>query len=185
MKRRVQSIFFLLFFLLCVTNVMARNFYVNDASLVGDVYCSVIGNVAYDGLSPSKPKASLKQLYTQYAPFSDGDVIYIDAGTYIPNSSSDDVGFTFTKAITIQGAGSSKTILNHSNKGTSGDYSFAKIQGAVTIKNLQLMNFFAEAAGDFGQCLTFQSTGQNGAKLSNVVISNNASLKIGFSAIFF
>jgi hypothetical protein len=183
MSTKLLTILSTLFFALSINQVNARTYYVNDASLVGDVYCKAIGNTMNDGLSPLKPKASLKQLYTAYNQFADGDTIYIDAGTYIPGSSSEDVGFSFTKSITIQGAGSNKTILDHGNKGFSGDYSFAKIQGSVTIKDLQLMNFFSEASGDIGQCLTFLSTGQQGARLSNVVISNRASLNTGFSAI--
>ncbi len=175
----MPSIFFILFFVVSVTNVMATNYYVNDASLVGDVYCKAIGNTMNDGLSPLKPKASLKQLYTTYNQFADGDTIYMDAGTYL-----NEYGFSFSKSITILGAGSSKTVINLNKTAYSGDYSFAKIQGSVTIKDLQLINFFARSTADnVGQCLTFISTGLNRATLSNVIISNGNGVQSGYSSI--
>ena len=60
-------------------NSFGANWYVNDGSTTGDVFCSAVGNNANNGSSTSTPKRSLKNAYALAA---SGDVIYIDAGTY-------------------------------------------------------------------------------------------------------
>ena len=67
--------------------------YVNDNSLPGDVFTSAVGNNANDG-TPSSPLATLDFAVSVA---QTGDIIYVDAGTYVtPN-------FTIGKAITILG----------------------------------------------------------------------------------
>lgn len=59
----------------------ALNFYVNDTSTVGDVYCSVIGSDANDGVQPSTPKLTLQALLAAHD-LEAGDRVFVDSGTY-------------------------------------------------------------------------------------------------------
>ena len=181
MPTKLLTIFSTLFFALFINQVNARTYYVNDASLVGDVYCKAIGNTMNDGLSPLKPKASLKQLYTAYNQFADGDTIYIDAGTYKAMSTSSlESGYTFSKNIVIIGAGSANTILDNNNKGNMGSNTyFATITGSVTIKNIQFKNYNYDKGG---QVLNINSTGNDGVELSDVFFNSNGGAS-GNSAI--
>jgi len=60
-------------------------YYVNDGTLVGDVYCTAAGNDANDGYIPSTPKASIQSLIDA-VDLEPGDVVYIDTGTYLISS---------------------------------------------------------------------------------------------------
>lgn len=58
------------------------HYYVNDGSGAGDVFTTAIGNNANSGRSPDRPMASLLALLATYS-FSPGDVIHVDAGSYV------------------------------------------------------------------------------------------------------
>jgi len=60
-------------------------FYVNDADLTGDIYCSAIGALGNDGLTPSTPKLSLQAILDAYD-LEGGDTVYLDTGTYSTNA---------------------------------------------------------------------------------------------------
>lgn len=62
------------------------NFYVNDASTNGDVYCSATGALNWTGLTPSSPKLTVQDVLSAYDTEA-GDTIYVDTGIY--NLSSD------------------------------------------------------------------------------------------------
>ena len=64
-----------------LANNNGASYYVNDASTVGDVFCTAPGNNANDGKTPAAPVASLTGLLSLYA-FHPGDTIYIDTGAY-------------------------------------------------------------------------------------------------------
>lgn len=60
----------------------AFSFYVNDASTVGDVYCTGVGAAGNGrGLSPGEPMDSLQNILANYD-LAQGDVVYVDTGTY-------------------------------------------------------------------------------------------------------
>ena len=61
--------------------MLSASYYVNDASTVGDVFCTTPGNNANDGKSPATPVASLAYLLSLYT-FHAGDIIYVDTGAY-------------------------------------------------------------------------------------------------------
>ncbi|MCX6880455.1 MAG: right-handed parallel beta-helix repeat-containing protein [Verrucomicrobia bacterium] len=61
--------------------VCNRRFYVNDASLVADVYATAAGNDASDGLTSSSPKATVQAVVDSYS-LTAGDVVCIDTGSY-------------------------------------------------------------------------------------------------------
>lgn len=85
-------------------------YYVNDASTLGDVYCTAPGDDANDGLTPAKPKATLQALLDAYS-LAPSDVVFVDAGTYKPGApikiDPSDSGFVLNGTnmyVTIQGS---------------------------------------------------------------------------------
>ena len=75
------------------TNVWDRNdqrisvngaiveYYVNDGSVNGDVYCTAAGNDANTGMTPDRPMATVNELLAKYA-LGGGNIIYLDTGVY-------------------------------------------------------------------------------------------------------
>jgi len=57
------------------------NYYVNDNSTTGDVYCNNVGNAANNGQNPCSPKTTLQDIFDTYD-IDPGDTIFVDAGTY-------------------------------------------------------------------------------------------------------
>ena len=72
-------IFILCSAMLFCQKTAAVNYYVNDSSLIGDLYTKAMGNDTNDGLSPNFPK---RTLLAAYANAKEGDVIYVDTGNY-------------------------------------------------------------------------------------------------------
>jgi hypothetical protein len=71
-------------------NVLATNedvvtvsdyYYVNDGSTVNDIYTTVVGNDANDGMTPATPKASLQALLDAVN-LEPGMTVFIDTGVY-------------------------------------------------------------------------------------------------------
>ncbi|MBR3583291.1 MAG: right-handed parallel beta-helix repeat-containing protein [Kiritimatiellae bacterium] len=58
------------------------DFYVNDGSRTGDVYCTATGKASNDGVTPATPKASLADLLDTYS-LGAGDRVWVDTGTYM------------------------------------------------------------------------------------------------------
>jgi parallel beta-helix repeat protein len=58
-----------------------QHFYVNDASTVGDVFTTALGNNANSGRSADQPMASIVALLAAYD-LDPGDIVHVDAGTY-------------------------------------------------------------------------------------------------------
>ncbi len=61
------------------------SFYVNDASMVGDVYTTTNGSSAATGISTSVPIDSVATLLSRYD-LEPGDVVYMDTGVYTNHS---------------------------------------------------------------------------------------------------
>lgn len=59
----------------------ARDYYVNDQSTSGDVYCGAAGSDAYDGLTPATPRPSIQAILDSYD-LGPGDTVFIDTGEY-------------------------------------------------------------------------------------------------------
>lgn len=68
------------------TAASSKTYYINDASLTGDVYCSAPGSAANSGLSPATPLDSLASLLASRT-LGPGDTVYVDTGTYASTSS--------------------------------------------------------------------------------------------------
>ena len=95
--------YFLLFLLLIGTtyNLKSTNYYVNDNSLVGDVFTYSVGLLGNNGLTKSTPKLSLTSVLSTYSvSFLFGDTIFIDTGNYTEIQLSSPIN-----GVVIKGAG--------------------------------------------------------------------------------
>nr|MBP6458629.1 hypothetical protein [Crocinitomicaceae bacterium] len=147
----------------------AKNWYLNDASTSGDVYCTAIGASGNTGLSPSSPKlfntANASVLATIVAAATAGDVIFIDAMDVSMTTAASNI--PLNKAISIVGAGPTKTIL----RGPGGT-STAKF-AIITSSNVVFRNFY---------CTQWQSTGSGNASCLEVTAGASNLTGIVFDA---
>lgn len=105
----MPKIFLLLFCVFCL-KLQAVKYYLNDASVTNDIFCTAPGNAANNGLSPSTPKLTLASILSTYsASFSFGDTILIDAGNYTEIQLSSPIN-----GVVIRGAGVIKTVITKS-----------------------------------------------------------------------
>lgn len=89
----VKQIFVLALIFLCLPG-FSQNWYVNDASLVGDVYTSGTGS----DINPGTAAQPFATIDTAVARASAGDTIYVDAGDYFEDS------VYVIKSLTLRGA---------------------------------------------------------------------------------
>lgn len=100
------------------------SYYVNDASLSGDVYASAPGNDANDGASPATPKATLGSVLTNYVLRGDHSV-FIDTGIYTTQ--------TFTIDAQDYGSESRSLIIQGSTNQASAGSVFAGVNSGTDI----------------------------------------------------
>ena len=91
----------------------AANYYVNDASTNGDVFCSAVGALANSGTASNAPKASLNDVLATYV-LAPGDTVFIDTGGYTNTSTPvigpADSGSQVGGVVTVKGAGSAQIL---------------------------------------------------------------------------
>ena len=151
----------------------SANYYVNNATYdASDVWTTAVGNNANNGTSAATPKLTFRGLWSAYGPFADGDVIYVDAGTYtssVGGALTQNYGYSITKNITIRGAGKTKTIFDNNYCGIAGNYYFADINGptACVIRDIQFTKY---SSNNDGQC--FAITGST-VTFTNVIMNTN------------
>ncbi|MDV6028999.1 MAG: hypothetical protein F9B45_02595 [Phycisphaera sp. RhM] len=112
-------------------------FYINDSSLAGDVYTTAIGDDFNLGKRPDQPMASLRKLLFNYD-LRPGDVIYVDAGTYLPRY--DLLLGEELSGIRIQGPVSETVKAIFDGQGIGTGFHFFGADD-VTIANLSITNF--------------------------------------------
>ena len=155
---------FLLFCLLTISSAaFGTKWYVNDNSLTGDIYCTAVGGAGNSGLTAALPKSTLGATITAA---SNGDTIFIDAGTWVGQTHN------INKSLTIIGAGTNKTFFlgNASGSGGGGNVRFATLAANnITIKNI-LFKWHAPAAAG---ARIFDIDNRTGIRIENVVIRNN------------
>ena len=71
--------------LLFAAPARAGDYFVNDASVDGDVWCNVPGDDGNDGSTPGTPMASIQALLNAWTVHG-GDTIYVDTGLYVLDS---------------------------------------------------------------------------------------------------
>jgi|GEM_PF-799510 len=180
---KMKNVFILL--IVCLFGSLksrATNYYVNDNSLTGDIYCTAVGNTANSGLSASQPKRNLRDIWTLTGGvFNSSDIIYVDAGTFaragsnaITNESKFDIN---SAGLSIIGAGMTKTIFDNDFYGTNTDYFIWIKASNVTFKDLTVANFEGGApnsgvaynsVNNGAQAITIGGVGT----ISNVLIEN-------------
>jgi len=148
-------------------HIGATSYYINDLGNSGDVFTTSIGSNTNSGLTPSTPKLSLTNLFATYS-LGAGDIVYIDAGTYI-----DDRNFTITASgLTFIGAGYDKTIFDNLTNGTSTDYFMYINASDFSMESLSITNFEnqgTQVPGHSGQAITI---GGGGTPLTNILFTN-------------
>ncbi|MCF8423937.1 MAG: hypothetical protein K9H41_06305, partial [Bacteroidia bacterium] len=171
MTRHLLS-FLVLFF--CSSGVIAKKIYVNDNSLIGDVYTTAVGAAINNGTTTATPKLTLTQAYSIA---SSGDTIYVDAGTY---NNDKNINITIN-GLQIIGAGYSLTIFDHLFLGTSTDY-FVYINASnVTLKDLKVTGYEnngTQIPGHSAQAITI---GGGATAISGVLIENIQTISNGQS----
>lgn len=143
----------------------ATNYYVNNNSTLGDVYCTAVGNNANAGTSPSAPKATLGNVLSTYsATLTTGDRIYIDAGTY------SDINLTLNRSgIRITGAGPAKTVFDNANAGLDLNRFLLITASNITIDGLYVKGYNYGTAG----ASAIQITGAANLVFNNVLTDEN------------
>ena len=128
---------------LAVRNVgAALAYYVNDASVANDVYCTAVGSAANDGLSPATPKASVQAVLDIYD-LEPGDTVFIDTGNYLLTSNltvaGNDSGSARGMVRLCGSTGRSGTVIDRGSS-ASGAAAIALDDPAdyVCLENLQL-----------------------------------------------
>lgn len=160
------------FFILNFWSAFATNYYVNDASTAGDLFCSAVGNNGNSGTSSSAPKATLTNLLATYgASLTSGDTVFIDAGTY-----TSDINFTLPAVktgISFVGAGYQATIFDNQLAGSATNF-FMYIRASNThIANMSFtgyQNNGTQTPGHSGQAITIGGT--SGSPVTNVLLEN-------------
>jgi len=124
-----------------IFNCFSFTYFVNDASISGDIFCTGTGNNWNNGQSAPFPKASLSSIWATYGPsgtnvITSGDIIYVDKGTY------NDVNLSLNvSGITILGAGPSKTVFDNASASADANRLFDIIANNITIQALYIKGY--------------------------------------------
>lgn len=112
-----------------------NHYYLNDASLVGDVFTTAVGNNLNDGKSPATPMYSLGALLAAYD-FEPGDIIHVDNGTYRLVREAD--FYSDDSGVRVEGPSTGAAVLDRGNP--SSGPAVLRLSGAddVTIDRLVL-----------------------------------------------
>ncbi|MBI1395302.1 MAG: LEPR-XLL domain-containing protein, partial [Betaproteobacteria bacterium] len=112
-------------------------YYVNDGSQVGDEYTTAVGSDTNDGLTPDKPKASIRSVLDTYD-LNPGDIILVDTGYYLLGTNipvaAQDSGVTIEGSVGVGHA----SVLDRGN--TNAGTAVFELQGAsdVTLSHLSV-----------------------------------------------
>lgn len=117
-------------------------YFVNDLSPTNDIYTTVLGDDANDGLTPSTPKLTLTNMLSSFR-FGGFDRVYVDAGVYsnytvtVPYTAngSPDSGYFSIKG--VPGGPVNGTIFN---RGSKSFLSFNLIASYVELASLTIRN---------------------------------------------
>jgi hypothetical protein len=164
-----NSIFLIGIFSLISLNSFSLNYYVNDASTVGDAFSTGTGSNLNNGQSAAFPKATLTNLWATYGPLgtnviTSGDIIYIDKGTY------NDVNLTLNiTGITISGAGPAKTVFDNASASADANRLFDVTANNITIQGIYVKGYNRGTGG----ASAIQISGVTGVVFNNVLSDEN------------
>ena len=142
-------------------------FYVNNGTVVPGGLATAPGNDANDGLTPATPKATITGLLAAYT-LGAGDIIMVDAGTYILSSN---IALPLANSgLTIEGYNNSaypnlKTVLNRNN--TTGGSDVFDLTGATNVT----LEYLGITGGYYGVNAT-NSANSTGFTIENCDVSD-------------
>jgi len=160
-------------------------FYINDNSLSGDIYTTAVGNDANTG-GTSDPFATITAAISAA---SNGEIIYIDAGTY-----NNWENITLTKELSFLGAGIDVTVIDDQFAGAATNFFMLVNADNVTFKDMtfsgyenngtqigraQVLTIGNGSTGILIEDVSFQDNGQSGGNPSLVFLANSSSTVIG------
>ena len=152
-----------------------RDYFVNDNSRAGDVFCTAIGDNFNSGLSPALPKATLAALLAAYD-LAPGDTVYVDTGAYVlPEAlfiDSDDTGAAGQSVAFIGSDNAAGTLLRAADSSQDVIYLSAPGFGYVRFERLRLTGgrhgLYARGSVDSPmpgievvQCVAYSNTGNS------------------------
>jgi uncharacterized repeat protein (TIGR01451 family) len=140
-----------------------HNYYVNDASQLGDVFTTAVGNDANSGKTPGDPMASLPALLAAYT-LGSGDTVYVDTGTY--NLLQNVVIPAQDSGVTIVGPSTATALLSRGNVNWGCDGVDLQNATGVTLEDLSITGGSAGIQTDIGQ-------GSSGLTVSNCTVYGN------------
>jgi len=114
------------------------NYYVNDNSTTGDVYCLNVGNAANNGQNPCSPKTSLQDIFDTYD-IDPGDTIFVDAGTYtmgVDITVASDQGSAAADVVII---GAGKTLTHITAPASDDNFYFSRVH-YMLVKDMHLIS---------------------------------------------
>ncbi len=162
-QRGVKAVLIAVVF--CLSSLTrAADYFVNDNSTSGDVFCTTVGNNANDGLSPSTPKATLTDVLASFA-LSSGDTIFIDAGLFLE---TDDNLTISTNGLSIVGAG--RQLTEFDNNAAS---AYANRLMTITGDNVYLSGFAITGYNRSSEGIALQFEGVTNNIVHNVWVYNN------------
>lgn len=159
------------FFFILFDYSYAVSIYVNnaDVTLTGDVYCSAIGNDANSGLSGGSPKLTLS---AALGIANNGDIIYIDAGTY---SGASNRSLSITKEVQIIGVSEASTIFDNATN--------TQRWASITANNVKISKLTVTKFGLASDGIAISITSGTGIVLDRVLIYANVG-SAGQGAVF-
>ena len=153
-------------------HVQPMNYYVNDDSVDGDVYCIAVGTNSNSGLSPAAPKADLHSVFETYV-IGPGDTLWVDTGSYT-NTSSLVIGRDSS------GANGASVIIQGSTNSAAGGSMLAGAdynQGVIDLQDVQWITLrdliFAGRHGGSYESHGVRLIRTENCELSNLILYTN------------
>lgn len=165
-------------------------YYVNDNSLVGDIFTEAVGNDANAGTTPASPRADLAKLFDDFD-LEPGDVVYVDTGLHrtstVPQLGTPDSGDTtnpvhlvFSPNFAAGGA-----ILDRVSKGTSSEgLRFLAGSANIEVRNLVVTNAGIGARVTSSTNIVFRNARIRGVAEAGFLITNSVLTRIENSVAY-
>ena len=124
------------------TTLAASNYFVNDGSLTGDIYCTAAGSDSMnDGRSAGAPKATVQAVLSAYD-LGPGDAIFIDTGVYNLTSTiditADDRGAPGNPVVLRGSTAAAGSLFDRNNSSEDVIYVYSPGDCHIRIENLLL-----------------------------------------------
>jgi hypothetical protein len=161
----------LLISLIISSQAFSVNYYVNDNSTTGDVFCTAVSAPSNSGLSPAIPMETLTDVWNTYGPLgtnviTSGDTIFVDAGIYLGTDANLVLD---VNGIAVVGAGMQVTEFDNDLNSADANRLFT-----ITADNIYLANFSVQGYNrGTGGAFAIQFNGALGGLVENVLTYEN------------